>query len=418
MSKNWINARNLVLIILQALLTHVALAQNVGDCVRLEATSQLGVPLHASAGDPVVSIRLTDATIVKVDSMDQATGWLHVTADSGAGWVIRRYLGDVVDCSPAAPAGPTGESYTVGCWNLEHFDGSSTRGFPENGNGGPTYGPHSQADLATIASVIEALNAKLLILEEVGGREVQDDDGDEVSKSEVLERLINVLGSNNYGYAIASSGDAQRIAILYDKRAVRLNSVCEADFPNIEVNGKGLFDRQPLLAHATFLRNGQPMNDLVVVGVHLASGQQHAKNHDQAMKMLVDFIAEQRTQGVCVPQAEMDVFIAGDFNANRFDSHKETFWAELEGNGWDVLADDGTAYSPTRLSGVPLALNRSQIDYVIVSAGPHGLQGDEVTAAMATVHKELIGTSANDYRAHISDHLPVTVDVKVMSDTD
>lgn len=108
----------------------------------------------------------------------------------------------------------------------------------------------------------------------------------------------------------------------------------------------------------------------------------------------------------------------GDFNTNRFDNVLEAFWNDMERSGWDVLADVEAEYPPTRLSGVPLRLNRSRIDYIIVTKGNRGLADEEVTAAQASVHEDLIDGDAEGFRRRASDHLPVTVKVKVMADTD
>jgi len=87
---------------------------------------------------------------------------------------------------------------------------------------------------------------------------------------------------------------------------------------------------------------------------------------------------------------------------------------------WDVLA--GNDYPATRLSGVPLALRTSQIDYVIASRkiGTHnGLVDDELVGNEAKVHTELLDWKAADvFRKDLSDHLPVTVKIRVVDDSD
>ena len=61
------------------------------------------------------------------------------------------------------------------------------------------------------------------------------------------------------------------------------------------------------------------------------------------------------------------------------------------------------------------------IDYIIASrfGGSHmGLVGEEISAKSATVHTGLLPSNPEDFRRLQSDHLPVTVKVKVMADTD
>ncbi|MFZ5479055.1 MAG: endonuclease/exonuclease/phosphatase family protein [Myxococcota bacterium] len=349
-----------------------------------------------------------------VRAVDAATSWLEVVTDGSSGWITSRYAAEVVPCPDPQPAvvADAVTHYEVGSWNLEHFHDGAQRGFPENTDGGPSYPSRTPTDLAGIAAIIEDLSLKVIVLEEINGEPGPDGK----PRSVELERLIDILGTDNYAYAIAESGDAQRVALLYDRRAARLNAVCETSFPNDYVDGKRLFDRQPLFGHFTFLVNGQPRNDLLVVGVHLASGQAHTKNHDQAMKTITEKILDARAEEWCVPADEHDVLITGDFNASRFDTKKEKFWDQMEAQGWDVLAEDG--YPATRLAGIPLT-PRSVIDYVIVSAdGNHALIGEEVTGTNATVHHELLTGGADAFRSYASDHLPVTVKVRIMEDTD
>jgi hypothetical protein len=87
---------------------------------------------------------------------------------------------------------------------------------------------------------------------------------------------------------------------------------------------------------------------------------------------------------------------------------------------WDVLADP--SYPATRLAGVPLGPG-DPIDYILASrlrGSRHGLSGEEITASQATVHHELVAAQggADNFRRDLSDHLPVTVDVRVGPDND
>jgi len=132
-----------------------------------------------------------------------------------------------------------------------------------------------------------------------------------------------------------------------------------------KLQGKGLFDRQPLIGHFTFLFNGQAQNDLLMVGLHLASGQHLTTNHDQAMRTVVTKLREARLAGTVLPAGEYDVLIVGDLNASWFDNDIEQFFDALHNGEWKVLAKDGT-YPATRLADVPLQ-PKSQIDYLIAS---------------------------------------------------
>jgi hypothetical protein len=62
------------------------------------------------------------------------------------------------------------------------------------------------------------------------------------------------------------------------------------------------------------------------------------------------------------------------------------------------------------------------IDYIIASrsVGSHkGLSGEEITVGSATVHQDLpLAMGFDKYREVLSDHLPVTVEIRVVDDSD
>lgn len=82
------------------------------------------------------------------------------------------------------------------------------------------------------------------------------------------------------------------------------------------------------------------------------------------------------------------------------------------------LRSDGTELG---IPGHP-AMGDSVLDYIIVSRaanGFSGLSGEEITAGTARVHTGLPETFGNDpFRRDLSDHLPVTVEVAVVADSD
>jgi endonuclease/exonuclease/phosphatase family metal-dependent hydrolase len=384
------------------------------NVVKLKAYSDLGIPLHPASGERSVQSRLQDGSIANILQIDTANGWIEIKSGNQTGWIISKYIGEIL---PTEVHPSVAGVYTVGCWNLEWFHDGKTRGFPENTNGGPTYPSRHQEDYVAIAAIIESLDLKILILEEIYAQK-ENKNGEEAWCSKEMNRLIDILGASNYDYIISETGGSQHIAILWDKRSVRLNDSYETNFENEKVNGDSLFSRQPLFGHFTFLNNNQPMNDLEIVGVHLSSGQGNTKNHDAAMKILVDKIHSDKINGSHIPPDENDIFIMGDFNASRFDSQHEQFWDEMESNGWDVLADNEESYPATRLSGKPLGLKDSKIDYIIISKGNNGLAEEEINENEAKVHTELLNNDPEGFRSKASDHLPVTISVKIMNDTD
>lgn len=386
-------------------------AQQVGDRVRLQSPQPTGVPAHPAAGDPRF-VRWANGTEGRITAFDETSGWFQVAAAGREGWFTRRYL-TVIAEEPEPDPGDEQLSYVVGTWNLEWLRNGASRGFPEYNFGGPRYGPRTDADYQAIAGVItRQLDARLLVLTEIGGRTG--------GGSDELDRLTGFLG-NQWAYTIGSTGGAQRIAILFDSTAARPEECREIAVPPRRIQNADIFARDPVACVFRLLaRDRTPMNDLWVVGVHLASGQHLAVNHDSAMAVLTRELRQLRGNGA-FRAGERDVLIAGDFNASPYDRHVEDFWENLDTGtgGWQftTLAPQHAAdYPPTRLAGNPL-YPRSQIDFVMASARSGGLV-EQLVQLEARVHEELLAIGFNEFRRIYSDHLPVTVRILVVPDDD
>ncbi len=375
--------------------------------MRLESANPNGVPVHPAAGDRSFE-RWKNGTIGTVTRIDPETGWFRVEANGESGWIVKKYL-TVVHVEEEPVAGAEALAYVVGTWNLEHFRDGASRGFPENTHGGPTYGPRTQSDFQQIARIIsEQLSTKVLILNEINGRMG-------AKESDELDRLVSLLGGN-WEYELTESGRRMRIAILYDSNSVHKEKCIEFEVAEQTVDNKDVFDRDPLACLFTFLDpTGRRMNDLIVVGLHLASGQHNVNNHNQAMEILQDRVEEALGDGT-FPAGEQDILIGGDLNASRYDTRTEDFWIGYDINDLEFVTlspVNGPDYPGTRLAGVPL-FPRSQIDYLLTSTE----LSEELVDPLAEVHLELLLSGFDEFREHASDHIPVTVTVPVTEDDD
>ena len=120
------------------------------------------------------------------------------------------------------------------------------------------------------------------------------------------------------------------------------------------------------------------------------------------------------------PSEERDVVIGGDINANRYDRYGENFWTGPTGTTFPLRTlspDNGKDYSPTRLSGVPLLLRNSKIDYLLVW-DVDGRCCWRFSADQRPRAHELLAIGTDAYRANFSDHLPVTVRIQIGNDDD
>lgn len=318
--------------------------------------------------------------------------------------------------APEYPATPenlcTNSCVTLGTWNLEHLNDSQTRGFPEHFKGGPLYEPRTDRDYQALAHVIaEKLDAAILVLNEINAQPGEGEVGSH--RSTELERLIGYLGAR-YKYLLAEAGVGQHVAILWDQTRALLDTAFAISYPTMVVQSQELFERDPLVAKFTLTSSGTSYNDLVIVGLHLASGRDNARNHDSALALLMDTLnAVLRSPGSAL-EGESDVVLAGDLNLDYFDADREQYLEGMEQKGWDVLADP--AYPFTRLGGVPLQPS-SRLDYLICTTamrGPRAL----VDESVATVHQELAESDYDGYRRVFSDHFPVTVRVHLAADDD
>lgn len=386
-------------------------AQEVGDTVRLESSNPQGVPVHPAAGD-MSYVRWANGTVATVTAIDPATGWFRVESAGNVGWVTRRYLTVIPGEPPEAEPENEILSYVVGTWNLEYLHNTRSRGFPEYIHGGPRYAPRTDADYQRIAQVVTTqLFAQILVLNEINGR-------GGTTRSDELDRLIGFLGLN-WAYELTRSGRNQRVAILYDTQVVRRDGCVEIAVAEERLNRKDIFDKDPLACLFTFLdAGGQARNDVLVVGLHLASGQDRVRNHNRAMEVLRGRLQQAFADGT-FPAGETDILIGGDLNASRYDNRIENFWEGYDAGGFAFVTlspADGTEYPGTRLAGVPL-FPRSQIDYLIASGVTGGLAGDLVQS-VGHVHLEVLVGGFDDFREHVSDHIPVTVRIRVVDDDD
>lgn len=293
--------------------------------------------------------------------------------------------------------------YNVGAWNIEHFNDGATRGFPEEPGAYPPRGP---AEIAALARTIrEVVDAKILALSEINGVRGR-------RESVELARLVQALGES-WEYRIATSGSKQRVALIWDNRYARLTGdAYEIAIAEERIDGSDIYARDPLLGHFTLLEDGATRNDLVLVALHLASGQHRTANHDAAMTRLRAELRALRGRIDAYPGDEDDVILAGDLNASAFDRHRERFFEEFDRGNWKLLA--GPEYPRTRFNG-------SKIDYLIATTKrgrQNGMVGDELPQESAHVWSELAANGDKEYRRELSDHFPVTACVRVSADND
>lgn len=383
------------------LFSTVAASQEIGDSVILESNNSTGVPIHP-ADQKKSFVRWPNGSSAVVTEV--GTRFRIRASDGAEGWVAAKYI-SVMPENDIEEDGVEQLAYIVGTWNIEHFKAGAKRGFPENTRGGPSYPQHDR-DLAHIARVIrDELGAAVLVLNEING--VSDS---APTKSNELDALLLELGSS-WQYMLSTDGGSERIAILFDSTKAGLGTCHE--FPNAS-GARDHFGCSFFFKHT----DNSGMNDLVVIGVHLKSGQNLNIEHNSEMADLLEGFAA-AFDGKPFSKNEKDIVIMGGFNSNFYDTKLENFWKDFGGSEYDidVLApDDVSEYQPTRLEKVPLRPN-SIIDYIMATTISDGIV-DDLVRSTAHVHDELLSGPFENFRRVVSDHIPVTIRIRIRPDDD
>lgn len=156
----------------------------------------------------------------------------------------------------------------------------------------------------------------------------------------------------------------------------------------------------------TLLDNGEEMNDLVLLGVHLKSGQDYIHNHMAAMAKVVGALRH-RDQILGIPKSEDDIVIMGDLNDSAHTRSGFRYIFDYVGSaGYVHLGSDLDDYSETRVNG-------SEIDHIFVS--------DDLMDHMEIITFQVHGVPEAEraaYRSTFSDHFPLTIDVSAVEDDD
>jgi hypothetical protein len=298
------------------------------------------------------------------------------------------------------------DSITVGVWNIEALSRTATRGFPEQ-SGIP---PRTAADLQKIADYIEdELGVDALMVSEI------EPDAPESTASRPQSAQLNVICDHlgpNWKYFLGRTGDKMRLGLLFNTEKIRLKKLVNLTAGRFLVSGKDVLDRDPFIAWITALENGQTKNDLLLVCVHLKSQQRPFRNNRMAaMAKLIGDITDKKVRAaLTLPSAreEPEVLILGDCNDSSFKSTGFKYMFDyLDGVGFTHITPDSGDYPHTRING-------SQIDHVF---GSKRFIQDSLVSGSFAVHT-VPPSERYAYRKTFSDHFPVTVDVRVESDTD
>lgn len=301
----------------------------------------------------------------------------------------------------------------VTTWNIEHL-GTDGRGFG-GGYGGGVLPLRTDAQLVDIGIFIrDTLKSDLIALQEIGL--TYEEDG--VSKSAELDKIVDEMG-DNWKYYLPPKHDnhhdgSMYVGFLWNSTRVRALTTGPLYVPNLEMAGKALFDRTPVIGYFEALKDGESKNDFLLINVHLASGQHNDENHLIAMT-LIQYRLNNALKEFQIK--ESDRIILGDFNDNPYAKsstgsliHTNALYLHMEFKTFnDFVTSD---FHSTRMD----QNLKSIIDHILInkSARRHVRQSSK-----AEIWLPANGPlSFAQWRRTYSDHFPISIDIKVSADDD
>lgn len=313
------------------------------------------------------------------------------------------YILAVLAISLSATTG-LADTWTLGVWNVENLGPNSKRGFPEL-KGGQQLPPRTNAQLEDIADYIQDdLGVDAIMLSEiVSTHEVDGED-----RSSQLDTIVTKL-DGVWEYHMGSTG-RKSLAFLFNTARIRVEVVAEFSVDEFTIQGKDIFDRDPLVVWIDVLDDGgEPVDDLLLIGLHLKSVQTFRDNHLVAVvKLITELKSFKEANGIDVN--ERDVIILGDMNDS---AHRRVrfnyMFNYLEDKRFAHLRNDNGDYPDTRING-------SEIDHIFIA---NHLEFEWIDPGSFTVHVE--GLNKNDaqrtaYRRTFSDHFPLTFEFEFAED--
>ena len=294
----------------------------------------------------------------------------------------------------------------VTTWNIEHL-GSDGRGFG-GGFGAGNLPRRSEAQLRQIGEFIrDTLQSDVIAVQEIAKT------GPDHTSLE-LDTITAHMGSN-WEYFLADHPAESDMAngFVWNTDTVNVLKAFTMHLPNVALAGKELFDRRPIGVYLELKEEGETdLNDIVLINVHLASGQDFDENHAIAMIAI-----EHAMNGVLRENeiAESDRVILGDFNDN---PHA----LSAAGNPVHIRTLYDHTFRKTYVDLVPESLGFTRMDSNLRSLIDHVL-------ANASARNDIIGAEVErftpgpssgfaEWRETFSDHFPLSFLIESKTDFD
>ena len=302
----------------------------------------------------------------------------------------------------------------VGVWNIERLSATADRGFPELQSDDEKLPPRSDSDLRKMAKYIrDELQVDALMVSEIEADSPLSTS--QKPQSEQLNQVALKMGSN-WKYFLGRTGGDMRLGLLFNTDRVQLKKLVNLDAPKFPVSGKDVLDRDPFIVWISARDGGTTKNDVLLICVHLKSQQKPFKDNRMAAiaKLIGDYKNPKVRDALTLPSPteEPEVIILGDCNDSSFKSSGFKYMFDyLKGVGFKHIRNSSDSYPHTRVNG-------SQIDHTF---GSESVIDDAMISGSFKVHAvpgEHHEPQRMSYRKSLSDHFPVTIDLKIQSDSD
>lgn len=229
-----------------------------------------------------------------------------------------------------------------------------------------------------------------------------------------LDKIVDRLG-NSWNYILADEPAVTNMVngFIWNNDKITVIEAFTISMPNIELAGKELFDRMPVALYFETKQAGKTnRNDIILINVHMASGQTNDENHAIAMIAL-----EHALNGVLRDHEvkESDRVILGDFNDN---PHKktaagnpkyiDTLYHHMERKKYTDLVDASLQF--TRMD----ANLSSLIDHILVNNSAQ----KQISSTTAVRFTPGDSSTFAVWRQTFSDHFPLSFMLEVEADDD
>lgn len=298
-------------------------------------------------------------------------------------------------------------------WNIEHL-GTDGRGFG-GGFGGGSIDLRTSEQLKAIASFIkDELKSDIIALQEIS----IDYEDNGASRNERLDEIVGELGSPWQYYLPPEHSDhhnqSMYVGYLWNSETVNAAKFAPLQTPNLNLAGKALFDRSPVIGYFEVKTPNDTSNDFIVVNVHLASGQHNDENHLIAMT-LIEYQLNSALKALRIK--ESDRIILGDFNDNPYAKSRSgknmrtpALYDHMAFKGYtDFVTED---FHSTRMD----SNLTSVIDHILVNqSARRDIDEDKAEIWLPAGGESVFAT----WRQTYSDHFPISIYInKATKDTD